>query len=279
MSNPSWPLLCSLVAVLACTTDEPTAAPPEPAAEQPTSPFFTQAELASDPTARQVSGQLACASPTGDWSIEVYAIPLGDQGRAPDVLPSGGPLTSAPVAEDGVFSLLVPPGVRRLLIGRHASGGLAWGDPHGRYTEVVNDVINLVLTCGIIPSPSPDGSKMAAQGEQVLEVLVFEPSAGEADAIANNQAWVDAVPAAPRVDVWGRASEDFGNRETVSRIRARYQNQLSEEELNLLLPMLYQLSDQPGSADAFVEDTIRSREAEANARSEVSLPPSLPEVR
>ena len=81
------------------------------------------------------------------------------------------------------------------------------------------------------------------------------------------------------MDVWGRASEDFGNRETVSRIRARYKNQLSEEELNLLLPMLYQLSDQPGSADAFVEDTIRSREAEANARSEVRLPSSLPEVR
>ena len=86
---------------------------------------------------------------------------------------------------------------------------------------------------------------------------------------------MEAVPAAPRVDAWSRAVEDMGDRETMDRIRARYKNRLSEEELKLLLPMLYQLADQPRSADAFVEDVIRSRDIEDRP----GPSPALPEVR
>lgn len=275
MLTPSWPLLCALSAVLACATEGTDDASPAQPPEPDGAPQYTQAELASDPTARFVSGQLDCVAPAGDWTVEVYAIPLGDQGRAPETLPAGGPLTLTPVAEDGTFSMLVPPGVRRLFVGRHASGELAWGDAHGRYTEVVNDVVRLVLDCSITPTPAPDGSRMATQGEPVLDEVVFTPSPEAAEALSSSQAWVETVPAAPRVDAWSRAAEEIGSRETVDRIKARYNNQLSEEELRLLLPMLYQLADQPRAADAFVEDVIRARDTED--RPGPSSP--LPEVR
>ena len=185
------------------------------------------------------------------------------------------PLTAAPIGEDGSFSMLVPRGARRLLVGRHPGGGLAWGDLYGRYTEVVTEVVSLALDCRVVPVPAPDGSRMASQGERVIEVVEFEPPPEEAAEMAANQAWVESVKAAPKVDAWGRAPEDMGGRETYDRIRSRYKNRLTEEELNLMMPMLYQLADQPGAADRLVDQTVQRRAADAARPRD----PNLPEIR
>lgn len=268
----------TLLLLAACGSEQPDDAPvADGVVQQPVSraPQQTQDQLASDPNAMPVSGAVTCPdTPTG-WTVEVYAIPLGDSTRSPDTLPDAAPITAAPVDDDGGFSMMVPRGARRLLVGRHPSGALAWGDLYGRYTEVVTEVVSLGLDCRIVPVVAPDGSRMASQGERVIEVVELELAPEEEAELAENQAWVGAVPAAPKVDAWGRAPEDMGGQETYDRIRARYRHRLTEEELNLLMPMLYQLSDQPRAADQLVDQTVQQR----GSRDPRPRDPNLPEIR
>jgi hypothetical protein len=264
-------------ALLACSTEPAalTEQPQEALSAVSAERLHTQEALLDDPNAKDVSGQVICPGAPSGWRIAAYAIPLGDRSRAPDSLPDGPPLTITEADEDGSFSMRVPRGARRLLVGLGADGALAWGDIYGRYTELVTDIVDLSLDCRIHPVPSPDGSRMASQGERVLETNTFELPPEVAAEMEENQAWVDAVPAAPKVDVWSRPREDFGGPETISRIRSRYRNRLTEEELNIMMPMLYQLADQPREADAMVDMLVRQRATDSPRPRD----PSLPEIR
>ena len=238
-------------------------------------PQQTQAALAEDPNAMRVSGALTCPDDTAAWTVEVYAIPLGDSKRAPDVLPAAAPLTAVSVSDDGAFEMWVPRGARRLFVARSDAGGVAWGDLYGRYTEVVTEVVGLGLDCRVVPVAAPDGSRMATQGERVIVQPEFEPTPETAAELAQNQEWVESVAAGPKVNFWSSAPEDMGGQETVSRIRSRYRSRLTEEELNLMMPMLYQLADRPRESDQLVDSMIRERSVNAARPRD----PSLPEVR
>ena len=131
---------------------------------------------------------------------------------------------------------------------------LAWGDPHGRYTEAVQDRVGLTLDCSITPTPAADGSLLSSQGQAVPQerAPVVEASDPQMERIM-------AIPAAPRVDVFSRSPSEMGGQETIERLEARYRSKLTEEELKVHMIMLYQLADNPQAADEYVNGVVADR--------------------
>jgi len=201
--------------------------------------------LADDhPTA---AGTLFCAD-GADWTVYGWRVPMNNRrdGRG---LPAGAPEVSAPVAEDGTFLLAMPSGPRRFIAAVQGSTRrIAWSDPHARTFPLRQPLVGLDLDCDLVPTPASDGSTVVSQGEV--------DGADRSDRVyANNEKPLDqtalgstparaALRVADKVAVGSRAHEDL--------LRRRYEADLSEDEMKVLLPLLMQLSDDPDAADRLV---------------------------
>ncbi len=196
-----------LLSLLACTGEEPPQAVVESLPSAPSVEMrYTQEQLAADPTAISISGELRCDRGSGPWTVRLWSLRRADRERAPDALPTGDILTQLTIDAPGPFTIRSARSARLMVIGLSADTPplLAWGDPHGRYTEAVEDLTALNLDCDITPTRSPDGTLMATQGE-VVE-LEPEPTTEEDPQMDR----LVAIPAAPRVDVFGRKPSEFG---------------------------------------------------------------------
>ena len=246
--------------LLACGGEEalPEAAPEEPLGLVRASELkYTQEALASDPSAVTITGQLVCDRGKGPWKIRMWSLRRADRDRAPDVLPAGEILTETTLASPGPFTVLSPRSARLLVvaISDDLPPVLGWGDVHGRYTEAIEDLSDVVLDCSITPTPAPDGSRLATLGVVVQE----EPEPAEPAGPDEQMERIIAIQAAPKVDVFSRKPSEYGGPETLDRIKDRYDGQLSEQELELHMPMLYQLADNPEDADEYVRDLVSQR--------------------
>ena len=248
-----------LLYLLACVGEEPPeeVALPDAVGEvsDDDSLRYTQEQLASDPTAITLSGELYCEEGTGPWTVRLWSLRRADRERAADALPTGAVLTEATIDAPGPFQVFSTRSARLLVVGLSADTPplLAWGDPHGRYTEAVEDRIGFDLDCRITPTATTDGTLMASQGEAVLP----EPAPVVTDDAQMNR--LVATPAATKVDVFSRKPSEYGGVETVERLEDRYRSQLSEEELRIHMVMLYQLADNPKAADEYVRGVVSTR--------------------
>ena len=230
---------------------------------------YTQERLAADPSAVTITGELVCAEGTGPWTVRLWSLRRSDRERAPDVLPAGDILTQTTLDAPGPFTVFSIRSARLMVLGLSADEPpvVAWGDVHGRYTEAVQDLSGLILDCNIHPTPSPDGTLMATQGTPVVE----EPEPVVASGADPQMERLVAIPSAAKVDVFRRRPEEIGGVETLDRIEARYNSQLSEEELLFHMPILYQLADNPKEADEYVRGVV-------STRSSSSGKPNTPQV-
>ena len=248
-----------LLFLLACVGDEPpeVVALPDAVGEVSDGDTlrYTQEQLASDPTAITISGELYCEEGTGPWTVRLWSLRRADRERAADALPTGAVLTEATIDAPGPFQVYSTRSARLLVVGLSADSPplRAWGDLHGRYTEAVDDRIGFNLDCRITPTLAPDGTLMASQGEAVPP----EPAPVATDDAQMNR--LVATPAASKVDVFSRKPSEYGGVETVDRIKDRYRSQLSEEELRIHMIMLYQFADNPKAADEYVRGVVSSR--------------------
>jgi hypothetical protein len=218
----------------------------------------TQDALASDPSAITLSGELVCDRAAGPWTVRLWSLRRSDRDRAPDALPTGEILTELTLDTPGPFSVYSTRSARLLVVGVSSDDPpvLAWGDPHGRYTEAVQDRVGLTLDCAITPTPSPDGSLLSSQGQPVEpeRAPVAEGQDPQLDRIM-------AAPAAPKVDAFRRGGTEINAQDTHSRLKERYQSKLTEEELRLHMIMIYQLADDPKAADEYVNGVVSARDS------------------
>jgi len=245
--------------LLACGGEEPLEViVPEELAPTSGTLRYSQETLAGDPSAIIITGELSCEEGTGPWTVRLWSLRRVDRERAPDTLPSGDILTEITIEAPGAFSVYSSRSARLLVVGISADDPplLAWGDPHGRYTEALQDFQNFSLDCTIKPTPSRDGSLMATQGE----VVPADPEPVETGADPQMDRLI-AIQAAPRVDVFRRRPSDMGGVETIDRIEDRYRNKLSGEEMKIHMMMLYQLADDPKASDEYVSGVVSSRES------------------
>ena len=215
-------------------------------AERTFSAAHTVEELVSDghPTAQ---GSLLCADGAG-WTVYGWRVPMNNR-RDPRGLPVGAPEVSALVGEDGAYLLALPSGPRRFIAAiQDGSGRIAWSDPHARTFPMRTSLEGIALDCDLRPTAATDGSTVVSQGvvlgsarhdrESALNQTPLELTAVGSTPVRNNERAMDNVK--------------IGSEAHARILRKRYENDLSEEELDVMMPMLKQLSDDPGAADRLV---------------------------
>lgn len=201
----------------------------------------------------RVYGTLDCAD-SGRWELYAWRI-SGTDVRGVDGLPTTRPELATKVDNPGAWSLPIGPGPRRVVAARNPRDGrLAVADPHARAFPVAFDLEGVDLVCGDAITPAEDGSTVVSIGRPVVEAPDPEESIGVPLAeTALGKARTSGLYNAARQGQAHGAHTEAG-------IRKRYADQLDDDAMHAMMPLLVQLADDPGAADQLVANTLRDIE-------------------
>ena len=194
-----------------------------------------------------VKGSLLCTDQAG-WTVYGWRVPTNNR-RDTQGLPIGAPEVSAPVTSEGTYTLALPSGPRRFIAAvQDDTGRIAWSDPHARTFPLRHPLIRLSLDCDLTPTPAGDGSTVAMQGERPRSPQPERGPSPNGTPLAKTE--LGSTPA--RANAKELDHIQLGSRAHRTFLRRRYANDLPEEDLEMLMPVLMQLSDDPEAADRIV---------------------------
>jgi hypothetical protein len=234
-------LICLLLAFLPACAEEPVSPDTE---QDPTQKTDT---IVPAPEEFHLTGRVDCAGDNSPWTIQLYRVPAGldPQTQAPR-----DPVLVHSVETDpsGAYSLPYQPGPRRRIKAvQDATGREAWPSSGETPFNLTEDPDPLVLNCTFTNQGDPQVLAAAAAEKQRQQTAVAQVTPTDLSRGAGSQL--------ERLSSRGGPDAD----DLRSAIRQRYKGRLTDEQIDLHMPILLQLADNPREADAHVDNFTSNR--------------------